>query len=205
MSLEEGQKTFSKAETVMAIIYTIQNGTQWAEKRGIGVSGAWREQPPERRSLGKLSAFCNSEYICWEPVVCEAPTKAHRSQERTQRHSCHRSPSSHSLSLACGQLPPVPRIPRSPSSLQHVPFLFSTPTSRDTLLLLCRSSMSTSHLLLSRLGLVTALFSLPLGHRAQGSWTTSFQLRCAKQDTKQPKCPSTEEWIKKTRCICTVE
>lgn len=128
------------------------------------------ESSPQREeSWGKLSAFRNSEYICWESVVCEAPTKAHRSQERTQCHSSHRSPSSHSLSLASGQLPPVPRIARSLSSLQHVPFLFSTPTSRDTLLLLCRSSVSTSHLLLSRLGLVTALFSLPLGHRAQGS------------------------------------
>lgn len=101
------------------------------------------ESSPQREeSWGKLSAFCNSEYICWEPVVCEAPIKAHRSQERTQRHSRHRSPSSHSLSLASSQLPPVPRIPRSLSSLQHVPFLFSTPTSRDTLLLICRSSMS---------------------------------------------------------------
>lgn len=180
MSLEETQKTFSKAETSYS--HYLHN-SEWKlmgwEKRNRGVC-CWTRVAPKERNPGEncLPSVIHNTFV--GSLWCGG---ANQSAQEPRMDTTALVP----LIPKCS---PLPGQHSAPSRAQHstFPVLLATCTlsvlnpltSWDRILLACRSSMSTSHLLVSRLVLVTALFSQPLGHRAQWSWITSFKLRCAR-------------------------
>lgn len=179
MFLEETQKTFSKAETSYS---NYLHNSEWNliawEKRNRCVWCWTRAAPKERNPGGNyLPSVIQNTFV--GSLWCARCQPKYVGAKNGHNSPCARwSPSTHTTpwpalsSFLCSAFPILPAT-RTRSVLSPL-------TSRDRILLTCRSSRSTSHLLVSRLGLITAQISQPLGHRAQWLWIAPFKLRCAK-------------------------